>query len=194
MSQATRVVLPDRAYLVKLYLNTLLIFLVFIFPLVLLGLIPELGWAYVILFLIANALWLVPTSILLPLYFRSIRYELREDEIVVFKGIITRSVKVVPYRTVTNLHLARGPLDRLLGMGTLKVETAGLSGQTASEAVLSGLRDYEAVHELVREELRRYRRISGATTTEGAPEPEIDRALGQLLKEVREIKEILRSR
>lgn len=193
MNASPRTILPDRGYLAKLYANTVLVFVVFVLPWVFMGLIPELGWTYVLLFLLANVLWLLPTFVLLPLYYRSIRYELREDEIVVFKGIITRSVKVVPYRTVTNLHLTRGPIDRLLGLGTLKVETAGLSGQTTSEATLAGLQDYDGVHQLVREELRRYRRISGATTTEGAP-AEPDQALGLLLQEVREIKEILKSR
>jgi membrane protein YdbS with pleckstrin-like domain len=197
VSSSPRVIVPDRAYLAKLYVNTLLIFLFLIFPWVLMGLIPELGLTYVLLFFVVNALWLVPTfALLIPLYYRSIRYELRDDEIVVLKGVITRSVKVVPYRTVTNLVLDRGPVDRLLGLGTLKVETAGFSGQARSEAILAGLRDYDAVQALVREELRRYRAISGATTTEGVPavEAEPEQVFGQLLQEVREIKAILRSR
>jgi membrane protein YdbS with pleckstrin-like domain len=197
VSSSPRVIVPDRAYLAKLYVNTLLIFLFLIFPWVLMGLIPELGLTYVLLFFVVNALWLVPTfALLIPLYYRSIRYELRDDEIVVLKGVITRSVKVVPYRTVTNLVLDRGPVDRLLGLGTLKVETAGFSGQARSEAILAGLRDYDAVQALVREELRRYRATSGATTTEGVPavEAEPEQVFGQLLQEVREIKAILRSR
>lgn len=197
VSSSPRVIVPDRAYLAKLYVNTLLIFLFLIFPWVFMGLIPELGLTYVLLFFVVNALWLVPTfALLIPLYYRSIRYELRDDEIVVLKGVITRSVKVVPYRTVTNLVLDRGPVDRLLGLGTLKVETAGFSGQARSEAILAGLRDYDAVQALVREELRRYRAFSGATTTEGIPavEAEPGQVFGQLLQEVREIKAILRSR
>lgn len=196
VSSSPRVIVPDRAYLAKLYVNTLLIFLFLIFPWVLMGLIPELGLTYVLLFFVVNALWLVPTfALLIPLYYRSIRYELRDDEIVVLKGVITRSVKVVPYRTVTNLVLDRGPVDRLLGLGTLKVETAGFSGQARSEAILAGLRDYDAVQALVREELRRYRAFSGATTTEvPAVEAEPEQVFGQLLQEVREIKAILRSR
>ncbi len=192
------VVKPDRDYLASLYISTVLVFVVFILPWILLGLVPEFGWTYILLFLVVNALWMVPTFVLLPFYFRSIMYELKDDEIVVYKGIITRSVKVVPYRTVTNLHLTRGPIDRILGIGTLRVETAGYSGQSAPEARLVGLRDYDFVHNLVREQLRRYRAISGATTTEGAPPATTylgsDDALAQVLAEVREIKELLKKR
>lgn len=189
---------PDRDYLASLYIWTVVIFVLFILPWILLGLVPELGWRYVLLFLVVNALWMLPTFVLLPFYFRSIMYELKDDEIVVYKGIITRSVKVVPYRTVTNLHLTRGPIDRILGIGTLRVETAGYSGKAAAEARLVGLRDYDFVHTLVREQLRRYRAISGATTTEGAPPAAVDlgreAVLAQVLEEVREIKEILKKR
>ncbi len=191
------VIRPDRDYLTSLYIRTVLIFVVFILPWVLLGLVPELGWAYVLVFVVANALWLVVVFALLPFYYRSISYELKEDEIVVYKGIITRSVKVVPYRTVTNLHLVRGPIDRILGIGTLRVETAGYSGQASPEAQLVGLQAYDFVHTLVREQLRRYRAVSGATTTEGVPpaaDPGRDEVLAQVLEEVREIKEILKRR
>lgn len=195
MQDGTKVILPDRAYLTKLYLNTLLVFLAFVLPWILLGLVPELGQTYVIIFLVVNVVWMVPTfALLLPRYYQSIRYELREDEIVVVKGIVTRSVKVIPYRAITNLHLARGPVDRLLGLGTLKVQTAGLGGQSGPEAALSGLRDYDAVYELIREALRRYRWTTGAITTEPAPATDQGEMLRQLLQEVREIKELIRSR
>jgi len=77
---------------------------------------------------------MVPLFLLYPAYYRSIRYELREDEIVVHKGIITKSTKVVPYSTVTNLNMKRDLLDRwLLNLGTVNVETAGKSGQAEPE-------------------------------------------------------------
>ena len=61
-----KTVLPHSQYLLKLYLNVLVIFGLFILPWVLLGLIPDLGWIYVLIFLAANALWIVPTLLLLP--------------------------------------------------------------------------------------------------------------------------------
>ena len=48
---------------------------------------------------------------LVPPYYRSISYELTEDEVVVRKGIVTKVVKTVPYRTITNTVVARGLFD-----------------------------------------------------------------------------------
>lgn len=184
------IIRPAPGYLASLYIWTILIFGVFILPWILLGLAPEFGWTYVFIFLVVNVLWMIPTALLYPLYYRSIRYELREDEIVVHKGIITRSVRVVPYRTVTNLGLSRNPVDRLLGIGTVKVETAGTAGQNRPEAVLAGLADYNGVHEQVWAALRRYRAAMGPTTTEATTLPTAGMD-AEILAELRDIKQIL---
>jgi membrane protein YdbS with pleckstrin-like domain len=195
MSGTIATIRPHSSYLAKLYVSTLLVFLLFIFPFVFLGLVPELGWTYVLIFLGANLLWIAPTFALYPAYVRSIYYELKEDEIVVHNGIITHSTKVVPYRTVTNLHLKRDLLDRyLFKLGTLNVQTAGMSGQTGAEEVLVGLEDYEGVLLVVREELRRYRSTMATMTEIEAPAGAQPVVLlsDELLQEVREIKALLK--
>ncbi|GAB4481007.1 MAG: hypothetical protein Kow00124_28280 [Anaerolineae bacterium] len=105
----------------------------------------------------ANALWIIPTLLLVGPYYRSISYEFDDDEVIVRAGVITRSVKHVPYRTVTNIEIKRGPLDRLLGIGTLKVQTAGMSEQGGAEQSLAGLQDVDAVYEQVAAALRAFR-------------------------------------
>lgn len=194
MSQPVATIRPHPSYLTKLYVSTGLIFFLFVFPFVCLGFLPDLGLIYVLIFLAANLLWIAPAFLLYPAYYRSIYYELKEDEIVVHKGIFTKSTKVVPYRTVTNLHQKRDLLDRyLFKLGTLNVQTAGMSGQQGAEEVLVGLADYDEVLKTVRAELRRYR-SSMATTTEvespaaAATAPQIT---ADLLDEVREIKALL---
>ncbi|MCG3254677.1 MAG: PH domain-containing protein [Candidatus Heimdallarchaeota archaeon] len=64
-------------------------------------------------------------------YINAISYSLTTHEIIVEKGIITKSRKVVPYRNITNFNQRRGPFDRLIGgpdFGTIGIETAGMSG------------------------------------------------------------------
>ena len=195
MSRTIATVRPHSSYLTKLYVSTAIGFLLFVFPFVCLGFVPELGIGYVLIFLVANILWMLPAFLLFPVYYRSIFYELREDEIVVHKGIITKSTKVVPYRTVTNLHMKRDLLDRyVFKLGTLNVQTAGMSGQTGAEEVLVGLEDYEGVMQMVREELRRYRSSMATGTEVEAPagaQP-VSLVSDELLQEVREIKELLK--
>ncbi len=107
--------------------------------------------------LLPNLLWFIPTFLtMFPLY-KTFRYELMDDEIVVSSGYIVNKVRHVPYRMVTNLELRRGLLDRLLGIGTLSIETAGKSSSDGrSEAVLAGLAEVQQVYEEVAECLRNY--------------------------------------
>lgn len=125
-----------------------------------------------------------------PFYYRSLRYVIHEDEVVVEAGILTKSVKHVPYRTVTNLKVARGPFDRLFGIGTLNIQTAGMSGQTGAEESLVGLRDVAEVYEQVAASLRRFRGAMPATA--GSEEvPAQGDELRAILDEVRGIRQLL---
>ncbi len=140
-----------------------------------------------------NVLWLIPAIVIIPPYYRSLRYEIHDDEAIVFAGVITKSVKHVPYRTVTNLKTTRGPLDRLFGIGSLQVQTAGMSGQSGVEEVLAGLEDLERVYDLVAEKLRRYRGAMPPTQAgEEGPQPDLP-VLESLLHEVQAIRRAVES-
>lgn len=138
---------------------------------------------------LANLAWLVPGMLLVSPYYRSLRYEIHDEEVIVCAGIVTRSVKHVPFRTVTNLKVSRGPLDRLLGIGTLHVETAGMSGQTGAEQSLVGLPDVQAVYEQVAEALRRFRGAMAPNQAE--EEPADGQPLPAILEEIRAIRRVL---
>ena len=144
-----------------------------------------------------NILWLIPGMLLTELYYRSLSYEIQNDEVIVNVGIITKTIKHVPYRTVTNLEINRGILDRwIFKMGTLKIQTAGMSGQTGAEEDLVGLVNVQEVYEIVVNELRKFR--GGMTPT--AADEEIDLAttpangLDEVLEELRAIRKAIESR
>jgi membrane protein YdbS with pleckstrin-like domain len=128
--------------------------------------------------------------ILMPAYFDRLRYVIHPDEVVVEVGIITQSVKHVPYRTVTNIQVARGPFDRLFDIGTLKIQTAGMSGQSGAEESLVGLADVTSVYQEVAATLRRFRQAMPPT---GVGEEEIEELAdgGALYKEVCAIRQLL---
>ena len=137
-----------------------------------------------------DALWWVPAMILSAPYYRSLSYEVQEDEVIVRAGIVTRSVKNVPYRTVTNLTVKRGLLDRWLGLGTVDIQTAGMSGTNNVEQSLVGLENAQEVYDLVVRELRRFR----GTATEGVGDvtvPASADTLTAILDEVRAIRKAL---
>jgi uncharacterized membrane protein YdbT with pleckstrin-like domain len=155
------------------------------------------GRALFVLFIITSldgAWWLVAMFLMGP-YYRSLHYEIQDDEVVVRAGIWTKSVKHVPFRTVTNLTVKRDVMDRWLSLGTLNIQTAGMSGQTGAEEHLVGLANVQEVYDAVATELRRFR--GGMAPTQAEVEEEIvpvqPNALNELLVEVRAIRRSLES-
>lgn len=117
---------------------------------------------------IALLFWASASLLVIP-YYNSLRYEIHDDEVIVHVGVITKSVKHVPYRTVTNIMVNRGILDRLFGLGTLNIQTAGMSGQTGAEEALVGLPNVQEVYDLVATELRRFRAGMSPTGADADP-------------------------
>lgn len=159
-------------------------------PLALMALIPELGWTYLAFYLGITALWVVPALVLLVPYCRTIHYALGERELVVRKGLLTKTEKSVPYDKVTNVELKRGIWDRLLGLGTLQVHTAGYSQQTSAEASLVGLEDWDGIRRQVMARVHA-QRAEGARPSpglEGVAPSEAAPLLQELLAEVRAIR------
>jgi len=146
----------------------------------------------VIVIAIADVVWWAPAMLLTGPYYRSLSYEIQDDEVIVRAGILTKSVKHVPYRTVTNLTVKRDILDRwLFGLGTLNIQTAGMSGQTGAEERLVGLPNVQEVYEIVVTELRRFRGGMAPTGAEVEGEPAAASALSAILAEVRAIRQSL---
>jgi membrane protein YdbS with pleckstrin-like domain len=192
---------PSSKYLGKLQLTLFLIALVVLASGALLGwllsLDKELGSdAFRITLIVTAALdlvWWLPAVCLAGPYYRSLSYEIRDDEVVVRVGIVTKSVKHVPFRTVTNLTVKRGILDRwFFDLGTLNIQTAGMSGNTGAEESLVGLANYGEVYEMVAAELRRFR--GGMAPTAADVDIDSSEALTALLGEVRAIRETLEAR
>lgn len=142
---------------------------------------------------VANVVWYLPALALAGLYYRSLSYEIQDDEVIVRAGIWTKSVKHVPYRTVTNLTVKRDILDRWLGIGTLNIQTAGMSGTTGAEESLVGLPNVEEVYEIVATEMRRFRGSMAPTAAEveGEPITASTDALNAILTEVRAIRQAI---
>ena len=135
--------------------------------------------------------WLVGILFAIP-YFRSLRYQVQEDEVIVQVGVITHSVKHVPFRTVTNIPARRDLLDRwIFNLGSLTIQTAGMSGQTGAEEKLVGLEDVQEVYELVVTALRRFRGGMAPTAAEEEGEEIPAAATNALLEEVRAIRTLL---
>ncbi len=130
--------------------------------------------------------WILSVALSFP-YYRSLRYEIHDDEVIVHVGIVTKSVKHVPFRTVTNIKINRGLFDRFIfNIGSLNIQTAGMSGSTGAEESLVGLENVHEVYDLVAARLRRYRGAMSPT----AAEEEAPAEGGTLVEILHELKAI----
>ncbi len=163
--------------------------------------IPVSFWAIVV-----NLIWLIPVLIYTPVYFRSIEFSVKAEtgetmpEVYVKKGVLTDTRKHVPFRTITNISSRAGPFDRLFGIGSVHIETAGYSGsqQKGPEVKLEGIVFYEEVRDFILNELRRFKApyVTGTEVIHPNEEP-VPRMEGlddEILITLREIRDILRSR
>lgn len=160
------------------------------------------GWITFVIVAGCNAAWWIPAMLLTKPYYESLGYEIHEDEVLVRVGVWTKAVKHVPYRTVTNLTVKRGLMDRWLGLGTLDIQTAGMSGTNTAEQRLVGMENSQEVYEMVAAELRRFRGGMSPTGAEVESEPISSRVgelalaetLDKILNEVRAIRQALEER
>jgi uncharacterized membrane protein YdbT with pleckstrin-like domain len=149
---------------------------------------PRAARTCILVFFLVDIGWLIPALLLVGPYFRSLRYEIHDDEIIVHVGIWTKSVKHVPFRTVTNLKVNRDILDRwLFDIGSLNVQTAGMSGKTGAEESLVGLPNVQEIYDIVSSRLRQFRG-GMAPTAAGEEAPPSSGTMEALLTEVRAIR------
>ena len=135
-----------------------------------------------------SIMWIVSFP-LIYLWIKNLSYFIHDDRITIQSGIITKKEQNIPYRSITDFVLARGPFDRILGIGTIKIQTAGQStSATGYEGSLSGLLDYEPIHTDLREKLKSLHPISESITTSESVKQSDDSILVQILGELKEIR------
>jgi membrane protein YdbS with pleckstrin-like domain len=103
------------------------------------------------------------------LYYASMWYELKDDEMSWKRGVWFRRTGIVPYNRITNLDVIQGPVMRRLGISTLSIQTAGYSGQAVPEIRIEGIEHADDLRELIRT-LVRQSGVHGDGTGGGAPQ------------------------
>lgn len=149
---------------------------------------------------LATSLWIslliaIPTlavlllvAVWIPLYYASEAYRLTPTEIYWKRGVWFRQTGIVPYTKITNIDIIQGPLMRSFRISTLKVQTAGYSGQNATAEIrLNGIEDPEQLRDLI---LTFVRGRKGVEISEHAVgQAPIDERILQELREMRRLLE-----
>jgi membrane protein YdbS with pleckstrin-like domain len=208
-----RIIRPSKNLLWKNYLLYFLVFLLFTVTLVIifaffgnfLGsqmgesqrnmLFDAFFWMGIIYLVIWAAITLLYV-IGMRMYVKSMLFIVHGHEIVVHKGLINKSEKHVPYRTVTNINMKTGPFDRLFGIGYIEIQTAGGKGYSLDETAeekLEGIKVYREVRDYILTQLRQFQADYGIGIAKAEEKPPLSIS-NQMLTELKDIKHIMKTK
>lgn len=123
-------------------------------------------------------------------YYESISFTLKEDEVMLERGVWWKMKHVVPYARVMSVDIVQGPLSRRFGVGSVQVHTAGYTGTRGgtagpgargAEASIWGVPNFVDVRDTIIG-LVRGRPLFGANRAAGAD------VSSEMLKELRKIR------
>ncbi len=95
-------------------------------------------WAWIALAVIVAVA--VVQLVIAPRRARAIGYLLREDDLLIRRGVMFQRFVAVPYGRMQLLDIERGPIDRMLGLAELRFVTAAASSRVS----IPGLPESEA--------------------------------------------------
>jgi membrane protein YdbS with pleckstrin-like domain len=179
-------------YLAGIFLIIGLLLLFSYVPAVIFGEMPAI---FSVLILGSTALIFVLLWVWVGMYYESMSYELREDEINWKRGVWFRSTGIVPYNRITNLDVRQGPFMRMLKISNLSIQTAGYSGQAVPEIQIEAIEYAEELRELIRSQVRgSSSRDDGTGSVKPVPAPTGTTTDQQILAEVKQIRSLLEQR
>jgi len=140
-------------------------------------------------------MWVISVPIII-LWIKNLSYFIEEDRITVYKGILTKVQQNIPYRAITDFILHRSLYDRFLKIGAIRIQTAGQSKNvTGYEGQLSGLAQWEDLHQQLRGKIKNLHPIADATAVAEKTVPlSSDDKLGKILEELKAIRKVLENK
>ena len=128
------------------------------------------------------------------LYYKTIIYHLSETEMTWKRGVWFRQTGIVPYNRITNVDIIQGPLMRFFKISNLRIQTAGYSAQKNAEIKIQGIENAEMLRELIMKYVRNKEPVAAATGGDDKIFSGDKQITGDIILELREIKEILRTK
>lgn len=151
--------------------------------------LPIVAYASIDISLILLIIFILPivlfTTLWITKYYDSITYKLTEEEIIGKRGVWFKRIGIVPYNRITNIDIIQGPISRFLGIASIKIQTAGYSGEKSAEMRLDGVEKADELKDLILKFVRSKRPIAVETYER---EDVIVKILGELVK-IRELLE-----
>lgn len=187
---------PDKKYFMKVLAIQLTITILTVIVSAIIVLIinaahgdPQVKYIIGLITIIGLILMWIFSTMISYLWIKNLQYEVHSDRVKIYQGILTKTQKNIPFRMITDFALVRTLYDRMLGIASIKIQTAGQSHQpTGYEGKLGGLIEYETRHESLRKSITALH--PGSETATAAPQSlKSDATLfEQILAELKEIR------
>ena len=139
---------------------------------------------------------MVPILLWIPAFYRSLEYIVDSDAVKMKKGVFWRKRVTVPYSKITNVDVTQGPVQRMLNIGTIHVQTAGAGSTQAAQAELTllGVMDLDGLKDTIMERVRNYTFSGSQEVKKEIVEQSDSQILKHMLKELTAIREALEKR
>ncbi|MDT8285865.1 MAG: PH domain-containing protein [Elusimicrobiales bacterium] len=127
-------------------------------------------------------------AIWIPAFYRSLEYSIDEDAVRCNSGVFWKRRVTVPYSKITNVDIMQGPVQRMYGVGSVHVQTAGAGGAQGGMAELAflGVRNLEGVREAIMTRVKfRAAAAPGPAEPERAPAGDTQERMLAELKAIR---------
>ena len=146
------------------------------------------AWVWPIAGGVIFGLWVIVGPIMV-IWVKNLSYMIDKEKVTIHKGILTKVQKNIPYRAITDFIVNRSIFDRILGIASIRIQTAGQSQTpTGYEGNLAGMADWKEWHKTLRERLKRLHPLSESLATQ---EPVVIATEKDLLVQIlRELKAI----
>ncbi len=137
-------------------------------------------------------LWIISVPLIFT-WFKNLKYEITPERITIHKAIISRNEQNIPFKAITDFSYHRSPYDRLLGIGSLRIQTAGQSPtSTGYEGIFAGLTNGPELLEELRQRVKNNQlKVSVSEYEKPISEEE---TLIKILEELKKIRTLLESK
>ncbi|MCP4760461.1 MAG: PH domain-containing protein [archaeon] len=113
--------------------------------------------------IVPSVVILISTTIYSIYYVKNFSYEISEKFFIVRSGVLTKHKVTIPFSRIQNMNISQGVFDRIFGLYTVKIETAGSTmgasqsgGTGRSEGFIPALKDPSRLEQIINRLVHQY--------------------------------------
>lgn len=144
-----------------------------------------------IAFLTLIVLLMLPYFLWVELSYNNYTYQFRGRRLVIKRGVLNTERAIIPYTKIQNINVNRNAIQRVMGLSTIRIETAG-ANPGESEGVIDGIGNHEKFIKHTMELVERRKAAERAAPAPVGGEAETELAyLKRILGELIELKKVM---